>query len=120
MVQSYYLQQVAKQYRFAVTWPETAPMASSRPLDMRSSCDTPDRSGAAGALEVKEGSHSAHEEYWDRVSSLTTDRKAGIGDWYLFEPEASAQLLVPRIVMFRASVVTLQTLPARKACQSSS
>ncbi len=42
----------------------------------------------AGALEVKAGSHSAHEEYWDRVSQLPADRKAGIGDWYLFEPEA--------------------------------
>ena len=42
----------------------------------------------AGALEVKAGSHGAHEEYWDRVSQLPADRKAGIGDWYLFEPEA--------------------------------
>ena len=48
--------------------------------------------GTAGTLEVKAGSHSAHEEYWDRVSPLSADRKASIGDWYLFEPEARAQL----------------------------
>jgi hypothetical protein len=41
----------------------------------------------AGALEVREGSHAAHEEYWERVSPLDADRRAAIGDWYLFNGE---------------------------------
>ena len=60
--------------------------------DCNAMCPNHDDIGrTAGALEVKAGSHSAHEEYWDRVSQLTADRKAGIGDWYLFKPEARAQ-----------------------------
>lgn len=44
---------------------------------------------AAGTLEVKEGSHAAHDEFWHEVSTMSADEKAATGDWYLFKPEAS-------------------------------
>ena len=61
-----------------------------------------------GTLEVKEGSHTAHEEYWDRVSPLSPDRKASIGDWYLFEPEArshSVRMASSELSLMRCSQV---------------
>ena len=45
------------------------------------------RAPHTGTLEVKEGSHAAHEQYWAEVSTLPPDQKAALGDWYPFKPE---------------------------------
>lgn len=45
----------------------------------------------AGTLEVKEGSHREHEEYWDKVSTMSSAEKQALGDWYPFKPEVRAQ-----------------------------
>jgi hypothetical protein len=36
---------------------------------------------------VREGSHTAHEQFWGEASAMSAADKAAVGDFYLFKPE---------------------------------
>ena len=70
-----------------------------------------DAANAAGTLLVKDGSHVAHERFFETASKLTPEEKSSTGDFYKFHPEVQPPVPASTYCLHSLNVKLLPSKP---------